>query len=69
MVKFSPTYDHFVASIGSPDNLLKITNIKSNQEILCGQVKLIGGMTWHYKLPYVCAASDREIRFWRVASH
>ncbi|XP_076243070.1 nuclear pore complex protein Nup37 [Calliopsis andreniformis] len=69
VVKYSPTYEHFIASIGRPDNLLKVINIKSNQELLCGQVKLIGGMTWHYKLPYVCAASDREIRFWKVTSN
>ncbi|XP_076647960.1 nuclear pore complex protein Nup37 [Halictus rubicundus] len=68
IVKFSPAYDHLVATIGKPDNLLKVRNLKSYQEILCGQVKLIGGISWHYKLPYICAASDREIRFWRVSA-
>ncbi|KZC13807.1 PREDICTED: nucleoporin Nup37 [Dufourea novaeangliae] len=67
IVKFSPVYDHLVATIGRPDNLLKIRNVKSDQEILCGQVKLIGGITWHYSEPYICAASDREIRFWKVS--
>ncbi|XP_053999095.1 nucleoporin Nup37 [Hylaeus anthracinus] len=65
-VKFSPAYEYFVASIGRPDNLLKVTNIRSEQEVICGQVKLIGGISWHYKLPYICATSDREIRFWKV---
>nr|XP_033335091.1 nucleoporin Nup37 [Megalopta genalis]XP_033335092.1 nucleoporin Nup37 [Megalopta genalis]XP_033335093.1 nucleoporin Nup37 [Megalopta genalis]XP_033335094.1 nucleoporin Nup37 [Megalopta genalis] len=69
MVKFSPSYDHLIATIGRPDNLLKVRNVKSDQEILCGQVKLIGGITWHYKLPYICAASDRELRFWRVSAN
>nr|XP_031838478.1 nucleoporin Nup37 [Nomia melanderi] len=67
IVKFSLAYDHLVATIGRPDNLLKVRNIKSNEQILCGQVKLIGGITWHYELPYICAASDREIRFWKVS--
>nr|XP_034176018.1 nucleoporin Nup37 [Osmia lignaria] len=66
IVKFSPTYEYFVATIGRPDNLLKITNIKTEQEILCGQVKLISGICWHYKLPYICATSDTEIRFWKI---
>ncbi|XP_043264492.1 nucleoporin Nup37 [Colletes gigas] len=66
MVKFSPAYEYFVASIGRPDNFLKVTNIKTEEKIICGQVKLIGGISWHYKLPYICAASDREICFWKV---
>lgn len=65
-VKFSPAYESLVASIGKPENLLKITNLKSKQVVLCGKVKLIGGMSWHYKLPYICAGSDRELSFWRV---
>lgn len=68
IVKFSPAYEHFVVSIGRPDNLLKVTNIRTEQEVICGQVKLIGGATWHYKLPYVCATSDREVRFWKVTT-
>ncbi|XP_076762880.1 nuclear pore complex protein Nup37 [Xylocopa sonorina] len=68
MVKFSPTYEHFVASLGRPDNLLKVTNIRTEQEVISGHVKLIGGVTWHYKLPYVCATSDKELRFWKVTS-
>ncbi|XP_043593911.1 nucleoporin Nup37 [Bombus pyrosoma] len=69
IVKFFLGYENFVASIGRPDNLLKVTNIKTEQEIICGQVKLIGGITCHYKLPYVCATSDREIRFWKITSN
>ncbi|EFN63084.1 Nucleoporin Nup37 [Camponotus floridanus] len=65
-VKFSHTNENLIASIGWPDNLLKVFNFKSKQVILCGKVKLFGGMTWHYKLPYICAGSDRDICFWRV---
>lgn len=66
MMKFSLANEHLVASIGWPDNLLKVSNLKTKQVILCGKVKLVGGMTWHYKLPYVCAGSDRELCFWRI---
>lgn len=65
-IKFSLSNEHLIASIGWPDNLLKISNLKTKQVILCGKVKLVGGITWHHKLPYICAGSDRELCFWRV---
>lgn len=65
-VKISHANENLVSSIGWPDNLLKVVNLKSKVVVLCGKVKLIGGMTWHYKLPYVCAGSDRELCFWRI---
>lgn len=65
-IKFSLADENLVASIGWPDNLLKVSNLKSKQVILCGKVKLVGGMTWHHKLHYICAGSDRELCFWRV---
>ncbi|KAG7201050.1 hypothetical protein KM043_017599 [Ampulex compressa] len=66
VVRLSPANENLVASVGRPDNLLKVTNLKSKQVILCSRAKLIGSLTWHYNLPYVCAGSDRELSFWRV---
>ncbi|XP_066583643.1 nucleoporin Nup37 [Prorops nasuta] len=69
MVKFSPLQDNILASIGQPDNLLKVTNIKSKQVLLCGRMSLIGGLTWHQKLPFICTGNNRELNFWRINFH
>ncbi|XP_043471472.1 nucleoporin Nup37 [Leptopilina heterotoma] len=66
MVKFSFASENIVASIGRPDNLLKITNLSTKQVILCGKIKLFGGMSWHQRLPYVCVGNDRELQFWKI---
>ncbi|XP_034936638.1 nucleoporin Nup37 [Chelonus insularis] len=68
VMKFSNGNENLIACIGRPDNALKVVNLKNKQVILSGNVKLIGGLTWHHKLPYVCAGSDREVFFWRINS-
>lgn len=65
-VKFSPASENLVATLGRPENTVKITNLKSKQPILSAKLKLPGGLSWHYKLPYICAGNDRELYFWRV---
>ena len=65
-VKFSSASENLLASIGRPDNLLKVTNLSTRQVILCGRIRLFGGLTWHQRLPYVCAGNDRELQFWRI---
>lgn len=66
IAKFSPSNDNLVASLGRPDNLLKVTDLRTKQVALCGRVSLTGGLTWHHKLPYICAGSDRELYIWRI---
>lgn len=65
-IKFFPGAEHAIASIGRPDNRVKVTNLKSKQTVLTGKLQLVGGLSWHYKLPYVCAGNDRELWFWRA---
>ena len=65
-MKFAPSNENLIASIGRPDNLLKVINLKTKPVILCGQVRLFGGLTWHQGLQIVCAGSDRQLLFWRV---
>lgn len=67
-VRFARSNENLVASLGRPDNLIKVTNLRTKQVVLCGKVCLVGGITWHHKLPYLCAASDRQLFFWRVNS-
>lgn len=65
-MKFSPSNENLIASIGRPDNTLKITNLKNKHPILCGRVRLLGGLTWHQRLPIVCGGSDRQLVFWKL---
>ncbi|XP_043268025.1 nucleoporin Nup37 [Venturia canescens] len=67
-VKFARGNENLVASLGRPDNLVKVTNLRTKQVVMCGKVRLVGSITWHHKLPYLCAANDRELFFWRLNS-
>ncbi|XP_015123768.1 nucleoporin Nup37 [Diachasma alloeum] len=67
-LKFACGNENIIASIGRPDNVLKVTNLRTKQVVLSATVQLYGGITWHYKLLYICAASDRELLFWRINS-
>ncbi|XP_001606460.1 nucleoporin Nup37 [Nasonia vitripennis] len=66
IMKFSPSNENLVASIGRPDNILKVVNLKSKPLVLCGRVRLLGGLTWHQRIQIVCAGSDRQLLFWKV---
>ncbi|XP_011499458.1 PREDICTED: nucleoporin Nup37 [Ceratosolen solmsi marchali] len=66
IMKFSPSNENLVASIGRPDNILKITNLKTKPSVLCGRVQLFGGLSWHQRIQIVCAGSDRQLLFWKV---
>lgn len=65
-MKFALSNENLIASIGRPDNLLKVVNLKTKPVILCGRVLLFGGLTWHQRLPMICAGSDRQLLFWKV---
>lgn len=66
MVKYSPNNQDVVASIGRPNNTLKVTNVKSDLPHLVASLKLFGGLCWHSRLSYVCAADDEKLCFWKV---
>ncbi|KAJ8675734.1 hypothetical protein QAD02_011520 [Eretmocerus hayati] len=68
MMKFCPSNENIIASLGRPDNLLKIVSLKQKPVLLCGQVILFGGLSWHQRAPIVCAGSDRQLLFWRLNS-
>lgn len=65
-VKFSPFNENLIATMGRPDNVLKIITLKDKQTLLCGKVVLYGGMSWHQRLPIICAGSDRKLLFWKI---
>lgn len=68
VLKFLSSNEYLIATIGRPDNILKITNLRTKQVVLSADLQLYGGLSWHYKLPYVCAGNDREVHFWRKKS-
>lgn len=65
-VRFSPSNQQVVASIGRPNVTLKVTHLKSEMAQLVHSLKLFGGLCWHLWLPYVCAADDTKLCFWKV---
>ncbi|PSN45603.1 Nucleoporin Nup37 [Blattella germanica] len=68
LLKISHLSDLHVATVGRPDMQLKVTHIKSKQPVLTASLQLIGGLTWHFRLPYVCVGNDRKLCLWKVAT-
>lgn len=66
IVRFCPQNEQILASLGRPSCTLKIVHAKSQIPQMEAAVKLFGGLDWHYRLPYVAAASDRKLEFWRI---
>lgn len=66
VVRFSPNNEYVFASCGRPDVTLKVFHAKSQVAQLEAPLKLFGGLCWHYRLPYVAAAHDRKLCFWKI---
>ncbi|KAM7341847.1 nuclear pore complex protein Nup37 [Cochliomyia hominivorax] len=65
-VRISPTSEYVVASVGRPDITLKVYSTKTTVPLLEAPLKLYAGMCWHHRLPYVAAAYDRKLCFWKI---
>lgn len=65
-VKFCPNNESIIASIGRSDATLKVVHLKTKTTQIEASIKLFGGLDWHYRLPYISAAIDRKLCFWRV---
>ncbi|XP_069685180.1 nucleoporin Nup37 [Periplaneta americana] len=68
LLRFSQLSDQHIATVGQPDLQLKITHIKTKHPVLTASLQLIGGLTWHFRLPYVCVGNDRKLCLWKVAT-
>ncbi|KAL5291507.1 NUP37 family protein [Megaselia abdita] len=66
IVKISPLTESVTASIGCPDTTLKVNTSKSHIPLVEFSLSLYGGLCWHNHLPYVAAANDRKLCFWKV---
>uniref|UniRef100_A0A1B6DC57 Nucleoporin Nup37 n=1 Tax=Clastoptera arizonana TaxID=38151 RepID=A0A1B6DC57_9HEMI len=67
-LRYSPQSDHHIATIGQPDNTLKIIHTNMKHPAINATLKLAGGLTWMFRLPYICVGVDRSICLWKVAT-
>ncbi|XP_071451263.1 nucleoporin Nup37 isoform X1 [Hetaerina americana] len=66
-LRFCPSSDLVVATVCQPGAVLRVTHLRSSHPLLTSNLQVYGGLTWHSRLPYVCAASDRKLCFWKIA--
>ncbi|XP_023173589.1 nucleoporin Nup37 [Drosophila hydei] len=67
IVRFAPgSTEIAMATIGRPDLTLKVFVAKSTVPLIESPLKTYGGLAWHQRLPYISAASDRRLCFWKV---
>ncbi|XP_054268472.1 nucleoporin Nup37 [Macrosteles quadrilineatus] len=68
LLRYSQQSEYHIATVGQPDNSLKVTNVNMKHPVCNATMTLAGGVTWTYRLPYVCVGRDRSICFWKVST-
>ena len=58
--------DNLVATAGRPGNSFKVWHGKSGVLLLSNDLVIIGGLSWHQKLPYLAVGGDREVQLYKV---
>ena len=59
--RYVASTDMLVATGGRPGNCVKVWHSKSGVQLLSNEMVVIGGLCWHFKLPYLAVGGDREI--------
>lgn len=67
-LRFCPSSDLYVAIFGQPDHTLKVFNTNSSKPLLTASLESSSWISWHFRLPYISAASDRKLCFWKVST-
>jgi len=67
IVRFSRQSDNLLASSGRPGYGLKVGHSKNSQALVNTSQKVVGGMSWHLRLPYLAVGNDREISLYKVS--
>jgi len=67
VVKFSRQSDNLLASSGRPGYGLRIGHSKNSQSLVNTSQKVVGGMSWHCRLPYLAVGNDREISMYKIS--
>jgi len=66
-VRISRYSDSLIATAGRPNNCVKISHTKSQQVLFSTQQPVVGGLSWHLRLPYLAVGNDREISLYKVS--
>lgn len=66
-VRCSRANDTLIATSGRPGNCLKVSHAKSSQALVSTQQSVIGGLSWHLRLPYLAVGNDREVSLYKVS--
>ncbi|XP_046673013.1 nucleoporin Nup37 [Homalodisca vitripennis] len=67
-LRYSHQSEHHIATVGRPDNTLKVTHVNMKHPVCNATMTLAGGLSWTFRLPYVCVGQDRSVCFWRVST-
>ncbi|XP_049810753.1 nucleoporin Nup37 [Schistocerca nitens] len=67
-LKYCPSSENHIAVYGRPDHQVKVYIIQSNKPLLSVTLESSSWISWHFRLPYICAASDRKLCFWKVST-
>lgn len=67
LVRFSRANDSLIATAGRPGNCLKVSHAKSSQALVSTQQAVVGGMSWHLRLPYLAVGNDREVSLYKIS--
>jgi len=59
--------DSLIATSGRPGNCLKVWHSKSSGGLVSSEMVVIGGLSWHVRLPYLAVGADREVQLYRVS--
>ena len=59
--------DSRVATAGKPGNCVKVWHAKSGVQLLSNEMVVVGGLSWHFKLPYLAVGGDREVHLYRIS--
>jgi len=65
-LKFVPSSDHKVVTLGSSDGALKVTHLQKPLPLTLANIKLATAMSCHHHLPFVFVASDHYIQIFRI---
>lgn len=66
-VRCSRANDTLIATSGRPGNCLKVSHAKSSQALVSTQQSVVGGLSWHLRLPYLAVGNDREVSLYKVS--
>jgi len=66
-VRYSRANESLIATSGRPGNCLKVCHAKSSQALVSTQQPVVGGLSWHLRLPYLAVGSDRELALYKIS--